>query len=38
VRYPHHVWNVDLTVMPIASGFWVPWLPFCLAQRWPFGW
>ena len=37
-RHPHHVWNVDLTVMPLASGFWVPWLPFSILQRWPFGW
>jgi transposase InsO family protein len=37
-RYSHHVWNVDLTVMPTAMGLWVPWLPQALVQRWPFAW
>jgi transposase InsO family protein len=36
-RYPAHVWHIDLTVVPTALGFWVPWFPFALAQRWPFG-
>jgi transposase InsO family protein len=36
-RYPAHVWHIDLTAVPTALGFWVPWLPFALAQRWPFG-
>ncbi len=36
-RYPEHVWHIDLTVVPTALGFWVPWIPFALAQRWPFG-
>lgn len=35
-RYPHHVWNIDLTLLPLVTGFWVPWLPQCLVQRWPF--
>jgi transposase InsO family protein len=35
---PNHVWHVDLTVVPTAAGFWVPWLPWALAQCWPFGW
>lgn len=35
-RYPHHVWNVDLTLLPLVSGFWVPWLPQTLLLRWPF--
>jgi len=34
---PHHVWHVDLTVVPIVCGFWIPWLPYAVAQRWPFG-
>jgi putative transposase len=34
----NHVWHVDLTVIPIDSGFWVPWLPFSLPQCWPFCW
>jgi transposase InsO family protein len=37
-RYPHHVWNIDLTTVPIASGFWAPWFPFALPQCWPFCW
>jgi putative transposase len=36
-KRPDHVWHVDLTVVPIAQ-FWVPWLPFCLPQIWPFCW
>ena len=24
-------------VVPTLFGFWVPWLPFALTQRWPFG-
>ena len=36
-RYPHHVWNVDLTIIPVVA-FWVPWWPFCLSQVWPFCW
>jgi len=24
--------------MPTAAGFWVPWLPFAIPQRWPFCW
>jgi transposase InsO family protein len=36
-RYPHHLWHIDLTVMPALGGFWVPWLPYTLAQHWPFG-
>lgn len=35
---PHHVWEVDLTLVPTSAGFWVPWLPFTLPQRWPFCW
>jgi transposase InsO family protein len=27
-----------LTVVPTGTGFWVPWLPFALPQRWPFCW
>jgi transposase InsO family protein len=34
---PHHVWHVDLTVVPLVGGFWIPWLPYVIAQRWPFG-
>ncbi len=36
-RRPHYAWHVDLTVMPALCGFWIPWLPYSVAQRWPFG-
>jgi transposase-like protein len=35
-RHPHHVWHVDLTLLPTSAGFWVPWWPLSLLQRWPF--
>ena len=37
-KRPHHVWHLDLTTVPIGSGFWVTWLPFAMPQRWPFCW
>jgi putative transposase len=37
-KYPGHVWHVDLTVVPTRAGFWAPWFPFSLPQRWPFCW
>ena len=37
-RYPGHTWHVDLTAVPTRAGFWVPWFPFSLPQRWPFCW
>jgi transposase InsO family protein len=37
-RGPNHTWLVDLTVMPTSAGFWVPWVPCALLQRWPFCW
>jgi transposase InsO family protein len=37
-RYPGHTWHVDLTTVPTRAGFWVPWFPFSLPQRWPFCW
>ena len=37
-HYPNHVWNVDLTVVPIRGGLWSPLLPFALPQTWPFCW
>ena len=37
-KYPNHVWHVDITAIPIVSGFWAPWLPFALPQCWPFCW
>ena len=35
---PNHVWHLDLTTVPIVSGFWASWLPFALPQCWPFCW
>ena len=35
---PHHVWHIDLTVVPTGAGMWWAWLPFALPQRWPFCW
>ena len=37
-KYPGHAWHVDLTTVPIRAGFWVPWFPFSIPQRWPFCW
>ncbi len=37
-KRPNHVWHVDLTVVPTAAGFWVPWSPLSLPQVWPYCW
>jgi transposase InsO family protein len=37
-KHANHVWGIDLTTVPTASGFWVTWLPAALPQRWPFCW
>jgi putative transposase len=37
-RRVHHVWELDLSLVPMRSGFWVPWLPFALHQSWPVCW
>ena len=37
-KAPNQVWQVDLTLVPTAAGFWTPWLPFAIAQWWPFSW
>jgi len=37
-NYPGHVWGVDLTVVPTAAGFWVPWIPWSALLCWPFCW
>lgn len=37
-RHPNHVWHIDLTLVPITSGRWIPWFPFSLPQVWPFVW
>jgi putative transposase len=37
-RYPGHTLHVDLTTVPTRAGFWVPWFPFSVPQRWPFSW
>ena len=35
-NYANHVWHADLTTVPTGFGFWCPWMPFALPQRWPF--
>jgi transposase InsO family protein len=37
-KKPNDLWHVDLTTVPTALGFWIPWLPFALPQAWPFCW
>ena len=37
-RRVNHVWHIDLTAVPTGAGFWSPWAPFALPQRWPFCW
>ncbi len=37
-KYADHIWHVDLSIIPTAAGFWVPWLPFSKPLRWPFCW
>ena len=37
-REPNHVWHIDLTIVPIASGFWCSWIPFAVPQQWPYCW
>jgi len=37
-KYLGHLWHTDLTVVPVARGFWTAWLPFTLPQCWPFAW
>ncbi|MAF65989.1 MAG: hypothetical protein CMJ84_10095 [Planctomycetes bacterium] len=37
-REPNHVWHIDLTAVPIGSGFWCSWLPFAMPQNWPCCW
>ena len=35
-RHPHHLWHLDLSLLPRVSGWWVSWVPHCLNQSWPF--
>jgi putative transposase len=37
-KYPGHTMYVDLTTVPTRAGFWAPWFPFSLPQRWPCCW
>jgi transposase InsO family protein len=37
-HHPNHVWNVDLTAVPLRGGSWTPLLPFTFPQVWPFYW
>lgn len=38
VKYPNHLWHVDLTTVRTWSGFWASWWPYALPQCWPFCW
>jgi transposase InsO family protein len=37
-RHPGHVWNIDITVVPTAEGFWCAALPWSWPTVWPFSW
>jgi transposase InsO family protein len=37
-KYAGHTLHVDLTTVTTRAGFWVPWFPFSVPQRWPFSW
>ncbi len=37
-EHPHHLWHIDLTLVPTIGGLWVPWLPLSLATVWPSVW
>ena len=37
-KRPHHVWNVDLTLVPLVGRFFTGWFPFSVPQCWPFYW
>jgi transposase InsO family protein len=37
-RGSNDVWQVDLTLVPTAAGFWTAWFPFAIPQLWPFCW
>jgi putative transposase len=37
-KRPNHLWHVDLTIVPTVGGFWLPWMPFPMAHRWPYCW
>jgi transposase InsO family protein len=37
-RRPNETWHADLTTVPTAFGYWVPWPPGSLPPIWPFCW
>lgn len=37
-KAPNDIWHLDLTAVPTAAGFWVPWFPFARLLQWPFAW
>jgi putative transposase len=37
-KHPDRIWSIDLTEIPTSEGFWVPWRPFAISQRWPYCW
>jgi transposase InsO family protein len=37
-KRPHHLWHVDITTIPTAPGYWVPWWPLAIILRWALSW
>ena len=37
-KRPHHVWHVDLSLVPVVGRFFSGWFPFSVPQCWPFYW
>jgi len=37
-KHPDRIWSIDLTEISTNDGFYVPWRPFAISQRWPYCW
>jgi len=37
-KHPDRIWSIDITEIPTSDGFYVPWKPFAISQRWPYCW
>ncbi len=37
-KRPHDVWHTDITTIPTAPGYWVPWWPLAIILRWALSW
>jgi len=37
-KHPDRIWSIDLTEVATSDGFYVPWKPFAISQRWPYCW